>query len=168
MNAKRQSRGGKRGIMYPGTFDPITNGHCDLVARAARLFDEVVVAVAASPAKSPMFNLETRIRLAAEALAGVPAARVDGYEGLTVEYARANGLHAILRGLRAVSDFEHEFQLASMNRRLDPSIETVYLTPSRNYADVSSTLVREIAGMGGDVSGFVHPAVVAALKEKTE
>ena len=165
MNARRSNAGGRRGIMYPGTFDPITNGHCDLVSRAARLFDEVVVAVAASPSKSPMFDLETRIRLATEALADVPEARIDGYEGLTVEYARANGLHAILRGLRAVSDFEHEFQLASMNRRLDPSIETVYLTPSENYAQVSSTLVREIAGMGGDVSNFVHPSVVTALKE---
>ncbi len=165
MNARRSNAGTRRGIMYPGTFDPITNGHCDLVSRAARLFDEVVVAVAASPAKSPMFDLETRIRLATEALADVPGARIDGYEGLTVEYARANGLHAILRGLRAVSDFEHEFQLASMNRRLDPSIETVYLTPSENYAHVSSTLVREIAGMGGDVSSFVHPSVVTALKE---
>ena len=151
--------------MYPGTFDPITNGHCDLVGRAAKLFDEVVVAVAASPAKAPMFDLETRIRLAAEALADMPEARVEGYEGLTVDYANANGLSAILRGLRAVSDFEHEFRLASMNRHLDPSIETVYLTPSENYAHVSSTLVREIAGMGGDVSSFVHPAVAAALKE---
>lgn len=165
MNARRSNAGTRRGIMYPGTFDPITNGHCDLVSRAARLFDEVVVAVAASPAKSPMFDLETRIRLATEALADVPGARIDGYEGLTVEYARANGLHAILRGLRAVSDFEHEFQLASMNRRLDPSIETVYLTPSESFAHVSSTLVREIAGMGGDVSNFVHPSVVTALKE---
>ncbi len=165
MNAKRQNKGRLRGVMYPGTFDPITNGHCDLVGRAAALFDEVVVAVAASPAKSPMFNLETRISLAAEALAGVPGARVDGYHGLTVEYARANGLRAILRGLRTASDFEHELQLASMNRRLDPSIETVYLTPSGNYAHVSSTLVREIAGMGGDVSNFVHPQVAAALKE---
>ena len=165
MNARRSNAGTRRGIMYPGTFDPITNGHCDLVSRAARLFDEVVVAVAASPAKSPMFDLETRIRLATEALADVPGARIDGYEGLTVEYARANGLHAILRGLRAVSDFEHEFQLASMNRRLDPSIETVYLTPSESFAHVSSTLVREIAGMGGDVSSFVHPSVVTALKE---
>ncbi len=165
MNARRSNAGTRRGIMYPGTFDPITNGHCDLVSRAARLFDEVVVAVAASTSKSPMFDLETRIRLATEALADVPGARIDGYEGLTVEYARANGLHAILRGLRAVSDFEHEFQLASMNRRLDPSIETVCLTPSENYAHVSSTLVREIAGMGGDVSSFVHPSVVTALKE---
>ena len=157
MNAEQRNTGGRRGIMYPGTFDPITNGHCDLVARAARLFDEVVVAVAASPSKSPMFDLETRIRLATEVLADVPGARVEGYQGLTVEYARANGLHAILRGLRAVSDFEHEFQLASMNRRLDSSIETVYLTPSESYAHVSSSLVREIAGMGGDVSNFVHP-----------
>ncbi|MDE0245293.1 MAG: pantetheine-phosphate adenylyltransferase [Gammaproteobacteria bacterium] len=165
MNARRRSAGTRRGIMYPGTFDPITNGHSDLVTRAATLFDEVVVAVAASPSKSPMFDLETRIRLAAEVLADVPEARVEGYEGLTVEYARVNGLHAILRGLRAVSDFEHEFQLASMNRRLDSSIETVYLTPSESYAHVSSSLVREIAGMGGDVSNFVHPAVVTALKE---
>lgn len=155
----------KRGIMYPGTFDPITNGHCDLVRRAARLFGEVVVAVAASPAKLPLFDLETRMRLAQEALGDIPQARVDGYEGLTVEYARANSLHAILRGLRAVSDFEHEFQLAGMNRHLDPSIETVYLTPSESNAHVSSSLVREIAGMGGDVSKFVHPAVVSALKE---
>lgn len=165
MDAKRRNAGTRRGIMYPGTFDPITNGHCDLVSRAAKLFDEVIVAVAASPAKSPMFDLETRIRLATEALADVPGARVEGYEGLTVEYARANGLHAILRGLRAVSDFEHEFQLASMNRRLDSSIETVYLTPSESHAHVSSSLVREIAGMGGDVSNFVHPVVVTALKE---
>ncbi len=155
----------KRGIMYPGTFDPITNGHCDLVRRAANLFGEVVVAVAASPSKSPLFDLDTRIRLAREALADVPAARVDGYSGLTVVYARSHGLHAILRGLRAVSDFEHEFQLAGMNRRLDPSIETVYLTPSEENALVSSSLVREIAGMGGDVSSFVHPTVVSALKE---
>lgn len=165
MNSKRRSAGTRRGIMYPGTFDPITNGHCDLVSRAVKLFDEVVVAVAASPSKSPMFDLETRIRLATEALADVHEARVEGYEGLTVEYARANRLHAILRGLRAVSDFEHEFQLASMNRRLDSSIETVYLTPSESYAHVSSSLVREIAGMGGDVSNFVHPVVVTALKE---
>lgn len=165
MNAEQRNAGGRRGIMYPGTFDPITKGHCDLVVRAARLFDEVVVAVAASPSKSPMFDLETRIRLATEVLADVPGARVEGYQGLTVEYARANGLHAILRGLRAVSDFEHEFQLASMNRRLDSSIETVYLTPSESYAHVSSSLVREIAGMGGDVSNFVHPIVVTALKE---
>lgn len=155
----------KRGIMYPGTFDPITNGHCDLVRRAAKLFDEIIVAVAASPAKSPLLDLETRIRLAREALADIPRARVDGYSGLTVEYARSHGLQAILRGLRAVSDFEHEFQLAGMNRRLDPSIETVYLTPSDSNAHVSSSLVREIAGMGGDVSDFVHPAVVTALKE---
>ena len=167
MNAKRQDTGARRGILYPGTFDPITNGHCDLVIRAAKLFDEVVVAVAASPAKSPMFDLATRIRLATEALADVPEARVAGYEGLTVEYARANGLHAILRGLRAVSDFEHEFQLASMNRRLDSSIETVYLTPSENFAHISSSLVREIAGLGGNVSNFVPPAVATALKEHT-
>ena len=165
MNATQQNTGTARGIMYPGTFDPITNGHCDMVSRAAKLFDEVVVAVAASPAKSPMFDLATRMRLATEALAGVPGVRVDGYEGLTVEYARANGLKAILRGLRAVSDFEHEFQLASMNRRLDPSIETVYLTPSESHAHISSTLVREIASMGGDVSNFVHPVVVTALRE---
>jgi len=165
MNAQRRNAGRRRGIMYPGTFDPITNGHCDLVSRATMLFDEVVVAVAASPSKSPLFDLETRIRLATEALADVPEARVEGYEGLTVEYARANGLHAILRGLRAVSDFEHEFQLASMNRHLDSSIETVYLTPSEDYAHVSSSLVREIAGLGGDVSNFVHPIVVTALKE---
>ena len=155
----------QRGILYPGTFDPITNGHCDLVSRAVGLFGEVVVAVAESPAKSPVFDPETRIRLAREALAGVPEARVVGYSGLTVECARSHGLRAILRGLRAAGDFEREFQLAGMNRRLDPSIETVYLTPSESNAHVSSSLVREIAGMGGDVSEFAHPAVVKALKE---
>ncbi len=165
MNAKRQNPGRGRGILYPGTFDPITNGHCDLVRRAAKLFDEVVVAVAASPAKLPMFDLEARIRLATEALADVPQARVDGYQGLTVAYARANGLHAILRGVRAVSDFEREFQLASMNRQLDSSIETLYLTPSESCAHISSSLVREIAGMGGDVSNFVPQVVAAALKD---
>lgn len=158
----------KRGIMYPGTFDPFTNGHCDLVRRAAKLFGEVVVAVAASPSKSPLFDLDARIRLAREALAGMNGARVDGYRGLTVEYARSRELGAILRGLRAASDFEHEFQLAGMNRRLDPEIETVYLTPSEENAHVSSSLVREIAGMGGDVSDFVHPAVASALKKRME
>lgn len=168
MNATQANANSRRGILYPGTFDPITNGHCDLVRRAAGLFDEVVVAVAASPAKSPLFDLDTRIRLAAEALADIAGVRVTGYEGLTVDYARANGLGAILRGLRAVSDFEHEFQLASMNRRLDSSIETVYLTPSESYAHISSSLVREIAAMKGDVSEFVHPAVVTALKERAQ
>ena len=158
----------KRGIIYPGTFDPITNGHCDLVRRAAQLFDEVVVAVAASPSKSPLFDLDTRICLAREALAEVPGVRVEGYSGLTVDCARAHRLHAILRGLRAVSDFEHEFQLAGMNRHLAPEVETVYLTPSEQNAHISSSLVREIAGMGGDVSSFAHPAVVAALKERLQ
>ncbi len=154
-----------RRILYPGTFDPITNGHCDLVRRAANLFDEVVVAVAASPAKSPLLDLDTRVRLAREALVGQSGARVEGYRGLTVEYARAHGLHAILRGLRVASDFEHEWQLAGMNRRLAPEVETVYLTPSEENAHVSSSLVREIAGMGGDVSSFLHPSAVSALKE---
>ncbi len=156
---------GPRRIMYPGTFDPLTNGHCDLVRRASGLFDEVIVAVAASPSKSPLFDLDTRIRLAREALADTPRTQVDSYSGLTVEYARAHAIGVILRGLRTVSDFEREFQLADMNRRLAPEIETVYLTPSQEFAHISSSLVREIASMGGDVSEFVYPAVATALKE---
>lgn len=154
------------GAMYPGTFDPITNGHVDLVRRAARLFGRVVVAVAASPHKTPMFALEERLALARESLAGVPDASVDGYTGLTVDYARDHGLKVIVRGLRAVSDFEYEFQLASMNRHLQAEVETVFLTPAEEYTFVSSTFVREVGILGGDITGLVHPAVARALAAK--
>ena len=154
------------GAMYPGTFDPITNGHVDLARRAARLFDRVVVAVAASPNKTPMFTLEERISMARIALADTPNVTVDGYNGLTVDYVREHGLKVILRGLRAVSDFEYEFQLASMNRHLRADVESVFLTPAEEYTFISSTFVREVGVLGGDVSPFVPSVVAEALARK--
>jgi pantetheine-phosphate adenylyltransferase len=149
--------------MYPGTFDPFTNGHDDLVRRACRIFDHVVVAIAANPGKAPLLPLEQRMDLARRVLADLPNAEVAGYSGLTVEFARKHGLNAIVRGLRAVSDFEFEFQLATMNRHLSDQVETVFLTPTERFNFVSSTLIREIASFGGDVREFVHPAVAEAL-----
>ena len=154
------------GAMYPGTFDPVTNGHLNLVRRAAKLFDRVVVAVAASPNKTPMFSLDERIGMARAALADAPNITVDGYTGLTVDYVRQHGLHVIIRGLRAVSDFEFEFQLATMNRHLQPEIESVFLTPAEEYTFVSSTFVREIGILGGDIAAFVPEVVAAALARK--
>lgn len=154
------------GAMYPGTFDPITNGHVDLARRAAKLFDKVVVAVAASPHKVPMFTLEERISLARQALGDTPNVTVDGYQGLTVEYVRDHGLKVIIRGLRAVSDFEYEFALAAMNRHLRTEVETIFLTPAEEYTFISSTFVREISALGGDISPFVPAVVVEALKTK--
>jgi pantetheine-phosphate adenylyltransferase len=149
--------------MYPGTFDPITNGHDDLVRRACRIFDHVIVAIAANPGKTPLLPLEQRQDLARRVLADVPNVEVAGYSGLTVEFARQHRLNVIVRGLRAVSDFEFEFQLATMNRHLSDEVETVFLTPTEQFNFVSSTLVREIAGFGGDVREFVHPTVAEAL-----
>ncbi len=156
----------KIGALYPGTFDPITRGHEDLVRRCVRLFDRVVVAIAASPKKAPLFPLEERVALAQEVLRDLPEVSVTGYMGLTVDFAAANGFKAIIRGLRAVSDFEYEFQLATMNRHLKDGVETVFLTPSEHHTFISSSLVREIAEFGGDVSAFVHPFVAEALKAK--
>lgn len=152
--------------MYPGTFDPITLGHEDLVRRAARLFDKVVVAIAANPAKAPMFSLEERVELAQAALSDVPNVEVSGYDGLTVDFAQDRGLRVILRGLRAVSDFEYEFQLANMNRHLARDVETAFLTPKETYNFISSSLVREICSMGGDISKFVSPVVNDALMKR--
>ncbi|MCY3729823.1 MAG: pantetheine-phosphate adenylyltransferase [Rhodospirillaceae bacterium] len=154
------------GAVYPGTFDPFTRGHEDLVHRAAVLFDSVVVAIAASPRKTPLFSLDERVALASEALRDVPNVRVTGYDGLTVNFARDHDLQAIIRGLRAVSDFEYEFQLATMNRHLTDRVETVFLTPTEDFTFVSSSLVREVAQLGGDVSPFVDPHVAAALRAK--
>ena len=154
------------GAMYPGTFDPVTNGHLDLVRRAAKLFDRVVVAVAASPNKTPMFTLDERISMARTALADVANITVDGYAGLTVDYVRQHGLRVIIRGLRAVSDFEYEFQLATMNRHLRSEVETIFLTPAEEYTFVSSTFVREIGVLGGNISPFVPPGVATALARK--
>ena len=150
--------------MYPGTFDPITLGHEDLVRRAAKLYGRVVVAVAANTgSKAPMFTLAERVELAQSALSGIDNVEVTGYEGLTVDFARKNGLAVIMRGLRAVSDFEYEFQLANMNRHLTNDVETVFLTPSDKYTFISSTLVREVASLGGDVTEFVSSKVKKAL-----
>ncbi len=153
--------------MYPGTFDPITLGHEDLVKRAVKVFDRVVIAIAADTgSKAPMFDLDERVELAQSALAGVSGVEVTSYRGLTVDFARANGLSVIIRGLRAVSDFEYEFQLATMNRHLTDEVETVFLTPPESYTFISSSLVREIAALGGDVSEFVSPKVKQALLER--
>jgi pantetheine-phosphate adenylyltransferase len=150
-------------VVYPGTFDPITNGHTDLVERAARLFPRVIVAVAVNPAKRGAFSVETRVILAREVLAHITNVEVCSFDNLLVDFMRQKQARVILRGLRAVSDFEYEFQLASMNRRLAPDIETVFLTPAEQYAYISSSVVREIARLGGDVTAFVHKNVVAAL-----
>lgn len=153
-------------IVYPGTFDPITNGHIDLVKRACQLFDEVIVSIAASPAKKPMFTLGERVELTRLSLADIPNVKVRGFTGLLVHYLEEVDARIILRGLRAVSDFEYEFQLAAMNRRLNARIETVFLTPAENYTFISASLIKEIAGLGGDVSPFVHPKVNDAIKVK--
>ena len=154
------------GAVYPGTFDPFTRGHEDLVRRAAVIFDKVVVAIASSPGKTPLFSLEERVGLATKALQSVEGVIVTGYDGLTVDFAHDNDLQAIVRGLRAVSDFEYEFQLATMNRHLTEQIETVFLTPTENFTFVSSSLVREGAQFGGDISSFVRPHVAVALNTK--
>jgi pantetheine-phosphate adenylyltransferase len=150
-------------VVYPGTFDPFTRGHEDLVRRAAALFDRVVVGVAASESKRPMFTLAERVEMAREVLADAPNVAVASFSSLLMEFVHAQGGRVILRGLRAVSDFEYEFQMAGMNRRLWPRIETLFLTPSEQYMFVSATIVREIARFGGDVGDFVHPAVAKRL-----
>ena len=155
-----------RNAVYPGTFDPITRGHEDLVRRAAGVFERVVLAIAASPSKAPMFAIEERVELARSVLAGIANVEVVGYTGLTVEFAARNGIGVIVRGLRAVADFEFEFQLANMGRHLNPDIETVYLTPKEQYTFISSSMVREIATLGGDESEFVHPVVKAAFARR--
>ena len=153
-------------VVYPGTFDPITRGHIDLVERGARMFDHLTVSVAANPNKQPLFSLAERVELAREALAHLPNVVVCGFDILLVNHAKQIGAHVILRGLRAVSDFEFEFQLANMNRRLYPDIESVFLTPAEQYSFISSSLVREVAKLGGNIAPFVHPQVEAALAAK--
>jgi len=152
--------------IYPGTFDPITLGHADLIARASQLFGRVVVAVAASPGKQPVFTLDERLAMARRALADLSGVEICPFEGLLVELARQKQARVILRGLRAVSDFDYEFQLAGMNRKLAPDVETLFLTPAEQYANISSSLVREIAALGGDVSPFVHDDIAAELARK--
>ena len=155
----------KTTAIYPGTFDPITNGHIDLVIRASKLFEHVIVAVAINPTKTPAFSLATRVDLAKQTLTDLPNVEVCGFEGLLVDIAREKQAQVIIRGLRAVSDFEHEFQLAGMNRHMEPNVETMFLTPAEQFSYISSSLVREVAELGGDVSAFVAPCVVEALAE---
>ncbi|MEE4380536.1 MAG: pantetheine-phosphate adenylyltransferase [Pseudomonadales bacterium] len=155
-----------RTVVYPGTFNPITIGHMDLVRRASKLFDRVIVAIGTSPQKNPSIELADRIALCREVLDGLPGVEVDGFNELLIDYARRKGAQFILRGLRTVADFEYEFQMVDMNRRLAPELEYVFLAPSENCSFISSTLVREIALYGGDVSKFVHPAVARALERQ--
>ncbi|MDO6445350.1 pantetheine-phosphate adenylyltransferase [Colwellia sp. 1_MG-2023] len=151
--------------IYPGTFDPVTNGHADLIERASRLFDEVVVSVAASPSKQPRFDLAQRVAMLEEVTRDLTNVTVVGFSGLLVNFAKTHQANVLIRGLRAVSDFEYEFQLANMNRRLSPDLESVFLTPSEENSFISSTLVKEVALHQGDVSQFVHPVVEKALTE---
>lgn len=153
-------------VIYPGTFDPITNGHKDLVERASRLFDEVIVAIAAGHHKKPLFDLDERVQLVQSVVAHLPNVKVCGFSQLLAKFVQEQQATAVLRGLRAVSDFEYEFQLANMNRQLVADFETVFLTPAEHLSFISSTLVREIARLGGDVSKFVPPVVVTAFNTK--
>ncbi|MET0072057.1 MAG: pantetheine-phosphate adenylyltransferase [Candidatus Thiodiazotropha sp.] len=152
--------------VYPGTFDPITNGHSDLVRRASKLFDHIILAIAKNSGKNPAFDLEQRQRLVEKVLNGVDNVEIRTFDNLLVDFVQQCNANVILRGLRAVSDFEYEFQLAGMNRRLAPEIETLFLTPAEQFAFISSGLVREIASLGGDVSEFVHPEVQTALSKR--
>lgn len=150
-------------IVYPGTFDPFTNGHADIVRRASGLFPQVIVAVAANARKTPLLTLPQRVALAQEVLSDVKGVTVMGFNTLLMDFVHQHKAHVIVRGLRALSDFEYEFQMAGMNRRLDPTVETVFLTASERDGYLSSSLVKEIAALGGDITEFVHPAVKAAL-----
>lgn len=155
-----------RTVVYPGTFDPLTNGHIDLVERACRLFDKVIVAIAASTKKNPLFTLDERVKLTEDVLAHLPNVEICGFDILLADLVKQKNAQGVLRGLRAVSDFEYEFQLANMNRALAPEMESLFLTPSEHLSYISSSLVREIASLGGDVSQFVHPLVKDALAER--
>ena len=153
-------------VVYPGTFDPFTRGHEDLVRRAARLFDVVVVAVADSASKQPFFTAAERIDMAREVLKGFPNVEVRGFSSLLMQFVQAEGAQVIVRGLRAVSDFEYEFMMAGMNRNLYPDVETLFLTPDEKYMFISATIVREIAVLGGDITAFVHPLTAQRMREK--
>jgi pantetheine-phosphate adenylyltransferase len=156
----------ERIAVYPGTFDPITNGHTDLVSRAAKVFPKVIVAIAESPHKKPLFTLEERIAMSRTEMASMGNVEIVGFSNLLVEFVQQLGASVIVRGLRAVSDFEYEFQLASMNRHLAPKVETMFLTPDEEYGFISSTLVKEVARLGGNVSSFVSPAVAQAMAQR--
>ncbi len=166
MTTSSQQNSKSRAILYPGTFDPITKGHEDLILRASKQFDKVIVAIAASPKKAPTFSLDERIHLSKACLSELGNVEVLGFDTLLAELADSLKVKTLLRGLRAVSDFEYEFQLANMNRKIDPQLETLFLTPSEQYAYISSSLVREIASLSGNVSHFVSPLVAKALDNK--
>lgn len=151
--------------IYPGTFDPVTNGHSDLILRASRLFGEVIIGVASSPSKKPRFSLEKRVEMIEQITSELDNVTVVGFKGLLVDFAKDHQAKVLIRGLRAVSDFEYEFQLANMNRRLSPDLESVFLTPAEGNSFISSTLVKEVSLHDGDVSQFVHPIVKAALEK---
>lgn len=155
-------------VIYPGTFDPMTDGHVDLVARAASLYDEVIVGIAASPSKKPWFSLDERVTLAQQALAHISGVTITGFSGLLIDLAKDVNANVLLRGLRAVSDFEYEFQLATMNKRLMPTLETIFLTPAQEHIFISSSLIREIALHEGDMSQFVAPSTADALKQRAQ
>ncbi len=152
-------------VVYPGTFDPITNGHTDLIERASRLFDHIIVAVAASPKKSPLLDMDTRIDLARRVTSHLKNVEVMGFSTLLADFVHEQNANIILRGLRAVSDFEYEFQLADINRVLAPKVESLFLTPAEKYSFISSTIVREVSALGGNISSLVHPEVAAALQK---
>ncbi len=155
-------------VVFPGTFDPITNGHMDLIERASKLFAKVIVAVAKNTRKGPLFSLVERVEMATEALSHLPNISVVGFDILLAEFAQREGASAIIRGLRAISDFEYEFQLANMNRRLMPEVETLFLTPAEQYSFISSTLINEIAALNGDIRPFVPEKVAQKLAEKNK
>ena len=155
-----------RTVIYPGSFDPLTNGHLDVIQRASKLFDKVIVAIAKNESKRPLFSLDERLEMVAHAVKSLPNVCADAFEGLLVSYVEQRQGQAIIRGLRAVSDFEFEFQLALMNRKLDERIETIFMMPKDTYTFLSSRIVKEIARLGGDVSAFVPPQVCAALARK--
>ena len=154
--------------IYPGTFDPITNGHTDLIVRATRIFDRVIVAIAENPAKNPLFTVAERIAMVEQICEGLDKVEVTGFDGLLIDFVERQNAQVLIRGLRAVSDFEFEFQLASANRRMNPDVETVFLTPSESHTFTSASLVKEIATYGGDVSSFVDPRVNRQLTRKME
>jgi pantetheine-phosphate adenylyltransferase len=155
-----------RRAIYPGSFDPVTNGHVDVIARARKLFDEVVVAVAVNDQKQPFFSLEERLNFLREVTSGMDGVKIDRLDGLLMEFAVAQGAQAVVRGLRAVSDFEFEFQMALMNRKLEASVETIFLMPKEDYTYLSSRIVKEIARLGGDIGSFVPACVVNGFREK--
>jgi pantetheine-phosphate adenylyltransferase len=154
--------------VYAGTFDPITLGHVDVIERAIRIFDKIIVAVAASPSKKPLFTLDERVKLAADVLSSHSNVEVQGFNSLLLDFAKQHQANVILRGLRTVTDFDYEFQLASMNRHMNPKIESIFLMPSENYMYISASLVREIATLGGELTGFVPPQVITALHNKVK